>query len=68
MLATLIVDGRVDGHIDQVKQVLLLSKPVDGNRAVGDTETPARARPVVLQSWVASLGKMQKTLLHKMHA
>lgn len=63
LLASLVVDGRIDGHIDQVNQVLLLSKTVNGSRAVGDSEVPTRARPVVLQSWVASLAKMQKTLL-----
>jgi hypothetical protein len=63
LLASLIVDGRIDGHIDQVNQVLLLSKAFTGNLVAGDHEVPARARPVVLQSWVASLAKMQKTLL-----
>jgi hypothetical protein len=37
--------------------LLPLFKPLGGKRAVGDIEMPGRPRPIVVQSWVASLGQ-----------
>lgn len=66
LLASLIVDGRVDGRIDQVNQLLLLTPKRGGGGAVaGEDEVPSRPRPAILTSWVGALESMQKTLMQR---
>jgi hypothetical protein len=60
LLALLIVDGRIDGHLDQVKQLLLLS-PGGSQGEVGCKGV----RPTAINKWVATLTSMQQSLLQK---
>ena len=65
LIASLIVDGRVDGRIDQVNQLLLLTPKGGGGAAGEDVEVPSRPRPAILTSWVGALESMQKTLMQR---
>jgi PCI domain len=61
LLASLIVDGRIEGHIDQVKQLLLL--PKGGSR--GGRVDEVGGRTAAMDKWIATLRSMQRTLLQR---
>lgn len=59
LLASLIMDGRIDGHIDQVEQLLVLQrKPESAQRVSVNTYAQ-------LDKIVQTVGAMQKSLLQK---
>jgi PCI domain len=63
LLASLILDGRIHGHIDQVKQHLILDQ-------YGPTARPTDAEPTVdlyeqIKKWALCMDKMKDSLLTK---
>ena len=61
LLASLIVDGRIEGHIDQVKQLLLLDR--GGVSRTGSDGVPRQSNAV--DKWISTLHGMQRALLQK---
>lgn len=59
LLASLIMDGRIDGHIDQVDQLLVL------NRKCEAPEGENVNKYAQLDKIVQTIGGMQKSLLQK---
>jgi COP9 signalosome complex subunit 2 len=59
LLASLIMDGRIDGHIDQVNQLLVLSRKRDACEG-GSVNKYAQ-----LEKICQTVGSMQKNLLQK---
>ena len=59
MLASLIMDGRIDGYIDQVEQLLVLSRKPEVSEGVNVNKYAQ------LDKIVQTIGTMQKTLLTK---
>ena len=55
LLVTLILDGRIDGQIDQIGQLLLLRR------------TPAEAKKFqAIGKWAGTLGTLQQAVLTKL--
>lgn len=59
LLASLIMDGRIDGYIDQVEQLLVLSRKPEVSEGVNVNKYAQ------LDKIVQTIGTMQKTLLTK---
>lgn len=60
LLASLIMDGRIEGHIDQVQQLLVLSR----HREVSDDAAPVN-KYAQMDRIVDLLSSMQKSLLSR---
>jgi COP9 signalosome complex subunit 2 len=59
LLASLIMDGRIDGHIDQVEQLLVLSRKCETCEVVSVNKYSQ------MEKIVGTLATMQKSLLQK---
>ena len=56
LLVALILDGQIDGHIDQLSQLLLLNK-----------EATATKKYDALDKWSSQLGALQQTVFQKLN-
>lgn len=62
LLASLIMDGRIDGHIDQVEHLLVLSRSRETSEGVSVNKYSQ------MEKIVGTLAAMQKSLLQKASA